>query len=71
MKIDTLKELEKLVQMCNKHGVSDIEVDGIKLKLNGAPDAKNGTTSNDKIETPDQYTDEQILMWSAAQADIG
>lgn len=71
MKIETLKDLEALVKMCNKHGIGDISVDGISMRLNGAPDLKTEQTSgSDKIATPDEFTPEQILMWSSGQTDI-
>lgn len=37
MKIDNLKELSKLIQLCRKTGVDAIEIDGIKLALGQAP----------------------------------
>lgn len=72
MKVDTLKDLEALIKMCNKQGVSDISVDGIVLKLSGEPvtqKAKNGNTqADDKVDAPDEFTPEQILMWSSSVA---
>lgn len=68
MKIETLKELEALVKMCNKHGVADITVDGVTMKLSGEPsEPKNGTNTKDTVQTPDEFTPEQVLMWSAGQ----
>ena len=63
MKIETLKELEALVKMCNKHGVSNIEIDGIKMRLAGAENLKTELPDS-KPSTPDQYSEEDILMWS-------
>lgn len=65
MKIDSLKELEALVKMCNKHGVSNIEIDGIKLKLDGPPELKTELQSNDQSSTAKPFTDEDLLFWSA------
>lgn len=33
MTIQNLKDLEKLIKLCRKHGLVGIEVDGIKLEL--------------------------------------
>jgi hypothetical protein len=65
MKIDSLKELEALVKMCNKHGVSNIEVDNIKLKLDGPPELKTELQSNDQSNTEKLFSDEDLLFWSA------
>lgn len=40
MKVDSLKELKKLIQLCQQTGVRNIEVDGIKMEL-GAPPSKD------------------------------
>lgn len=37
MTIDSLKQLKALIQLCQKEGVTDIEVDGIKLSLGAKP----------------------------------
>lgn len=37
MKIDSLKELEKLVKLCRKTGVTAITVDGISFQLSVLP----------------------------------
>jgi len=66
MKIETLKDLESLVKMCNKHGVRNITVDGISMLLDGPPDLKTEESkAADPIKTPDAYTDEDVLLWSA------
>jgi hypothetical protein len=33
MKIDSLKDLKKLIDLCQKNGVEAIEVDGVKMNL--------------------------------------
>lgn len=67
MKIDNIKDLEAVVKMCNKHGVSSITVDGVTMQLSGPPDLKTEQSlSGDGIKTPDQFTPEQILMWSSS-----
>lgn len=37
MKIDSIKDLTKLVQLCRKTGVLSIKVDGIELTLGAEP----------------------------------
>lgn len=84
MKIENLKELQKLVKLCRKLGIENIEVDGVKLQLAELPkplrrqgksqsipigDNVGSLTETDKIDIP-QLTDEQLLFWSvAAQPD--
>jgi hypothetical protein len=77
VKIETLKDLEKLIKLCRKTGVSAITVDGIELSLS-AQEKPTRTKSNKvvpgtlledtfdpgQIETPDQLTEEQLMMWS-------
>lgn len=36
--ISDLKELEKLLKICRKQGVTDIEVAGVKIKLGDIPE---------------------------------
>lgn len=65
MKIETLKELKALLELCNKQHVREITIDGICMKLEGMPEAPTNTSTNTQIATPDQFTPEEILMWSA------
>lgn len=88
MKIDSLRDLQKVLRLCRKEGVTDITVDGIALHLgplpvkvsnkpiaafSDFPEAQvpvppfNGSTDSviDKIDMPDQLTDEQKLFYSA------
>lgn len=46
MKVDNLKDLKQLIQLCQKQGVSTIKVDGIELTLI-APVAKRATSVPD------------------------
>lgn len=68
MKIDSLKDLEALVKMCNKHGVSNITIDGIIMKLDGPTEA--GKLKTEQPQSENQYTDEQLLMWSAGAGEV-
>lgn len=37
MKIDSLKDLEKLIKLCRKTGIEAIEVEGLKMNLGPTP----------------------------------
>lgn len=66
MKIETIKDLKALLELCNKQHVREITIDGITMKLEGMPEAAPiAAAANDKLITPDQFTPEEILMWSA------
>lgn len=77
MKIETLKDLEKLVKLCRKLGVEAIECDGVRMDL--GPSVPKATRSSSKskkaintseLEAPDRVdtdalTPEQLLYYSA------
>ena len=84
MKLETIKDLEKVIRLCRKLGVDAIKVDGVEFALGREPvKAKasasyktqnlglmpNGITEDTKIEV-EGYTEEQILMWSAQQGEV-
>lgn len=78
MKIENLKDLQKLIQLCRKLGVDAFEVGDIKMNLGPEPIkykaspkqtvqaalAPGGITEDTKIET-DVLTAEQMLFWSS------
>lgn len=80
MKIDTLKDLQKLIQLCKKTGTDHIRVGDVEIwiNFNEAPqtEAKFVNESlplgevgvDTKIQT-DELTPEQLLMWSSAPSD--
>lgn len=64
MKLENIKQIEQLVKLCRKTGVSKITVDGVTIELGEAP-----VTKQEPVETPDNkenpiYTDDDILNWS-------
>lgn len=67
MKVETLKDLKALIQLCRKQGLTRIEVDGVRLELGDAPTslARNAADPQDKIETDKQYSDEDVMLWSS------
>lgn len=78
MKIDNIKDLKKVIQLCRETGVDIIKCDGIELVLGSAP-AKAVKQRNSSvetfssivgpdtpIETPDELTPEQLMFYSAS-----
>lgn len=68
MKIESIRDLSKLIDLCRKKGVLDIAVDGVQLKLGDAPLKRNAASiePDPSIKVEDEYTDEELMMWSAA-----
>lgn len=76
MKIDSIRDLKKLIDLCQKQGVDSIKVDGIELKLGEKPmPVRTQRTSQPKqipfgeitAETAvidNGLTPDQLLMWS-------
>lgn len=60
--IKDLKELEKLLKICRKQGVSDIKWGDVELKLGDLP--RDGTESAEE-SFPVTPTDEELLFWSS------
>jgi len=84
MKLETIKDLEKVIKLCRKLGVDAIKVDGVEFALGREPvRAKasvpyagqelslmpNGITEDTKIEV-EGLTDEQLMFYSAVQGEI-
>lgn len=79
MKIESLKELTKVIQACRKLGVESIKVDNVEFHLGHLPDkpgkteitvgmgkyiVPGGITPDTKIIT-DELTEEQLMFYSA------
>lgn len=60
-----VKELEALIKMLRRHGVSEFEGHGLKMRIDTPlpQQPKNGTT--DKVESEPTLSDEDIMLWSA------
>lgn len=73
MTIDSLNDLKKLIALCRKTGVEIIKVNGIELVLKEQPvkDARRAAKQainqimQDKIDTPDELSPEDLLFYSA------
>jgi hypothetical protein len=64
-----LKELEKLIKLCHNYYVKSIATPEVSLTLESIiPPKEKAKAEETKNETQEpQYTDEDILMWSAGQ----
>jgi hypothetical protein len=64
-----LKELEKLIKLCHKYNVKTISTPEVSLNIESfvanKPKLKAQETIQENQEP--QYTEEDILMWSAGQ----
>lgn len=65
MKIDSIKDLEAVINLCRRKGVTSIEIDNIKLALGEKPERKAIESTEANKEQEPMFTDEQILLWSA------
>lgn len=66
MKIENLKDLKAVLDLCNKQGVRAITIDGIAMQLNGLDKATPVNNAGaPEAETP--VDEEAALFWSANQ----
>ena len=69
MNID-IKNLQKLINLCRKMGVLELELEGTKIKL--SPDAypqKRSKDSKAQEVSEQEFSDDDITFWSASQFD--
>lgn len=65
-----LKDLEKLVKLCHKYSIKTISTPQVSLSIEvlSPPQTKKKADEVVVQEKPEpQYTDEDILLWSAGQ----
>ena len=79
MKIETIKDLDKLMQLCRKRGISAIEVDNIKFNLGVEPVAQKQPQYSPQPQMPtyspggitpdttDGLTEDQLLFYSVSE----
>lgn len=62
-----LKELEKLIKLCHKYNIKTISTPQVSLSIESImpPKHKIKTEETPKEAEEPQYTEEDILMWSA------
>lgn len=44
MKIDTIKQLKSVIELCRKSGIDSIEIDGIKIDFGMSPESASIST---------------------------
>lgn len=70
-----IKELQKIIQLCRKSGVTSIKLEGVELTLSedapapAKPRGKSATKAsapslNDKIALEGELSDEALMYWS-------
>jgi hypothetical protein len=62
-----LKDFEKMLKICRKQGVSDLDFNGIKVKFGEMPKTPLSDSDSDysNIETPDALSPEDLMYYSA------
>lgn len=65
MQIKTIKELDSVLAICRKRGVSSIEIGNVKLHLTDELPTKPNSEQSKEAPSSDLYTEEQILNWSS------
>lgn len=72
--INELKDLEKLLKLCRRQGVSDMEIEGIKFKLGDVPQqVSRGTEAETEGDAENPYsgfperilTNEELMFYSS------
>jgi len=69
--IDSLKDLEKLLKLCRKQGVTKVEFDNVKLELGDLPMARNLNPASDVVDDPykdfpqGELSPEQLMFYSS------
>jgi len=58
-----LKDLDKFLKICRKHGVSEINCDGLGVKFGDLPIRKDDVEQIDEIDT-DALTPEQLMFYA-------
>lgn len=69
-----IKELSKILDVCIKKGVKSLEIDSLKVEFKENVPVKKYTKKSitkDKVETNEELTEEQILLWSSSEMNAG
>jgi hypothetical protein len=69
--IKDLKELEALLTLCRKQGVTELTIGDCSLKLGELPPPKSRKKHKDEAFTSDELTDEQLMFYSAGGPPLG
>lgn len=72
MTIGDIKDLDRLFKLCRKHGIEEMDFQGIKFKLGPEP-IKSKDVNQDEVDTDNPYsnfpdrvlTEEELAFYSA------
>lgn len=65
--VESLKDLEKLLKLLRKQGVTEFKHAGIELRLGDLP-RENEPLEEQENQEPAMLTDEQLIAWSLNEA---
>jgi hypothetical protein len=66
LKIETIKDLKAVADLCRKQGITSINVDGVTMVFGDAPQKTAHTPTDDKIvDETTSYTDDDLIEWSS------
>lgn len=77
MQLPDLKQLDKLIALCRKRGVTVIKIDNMELTLSESAPVKSSKKqdqlpqSSASLFESDTLTDEQLLNWSIMEVPTG
>lgn len=60
-----VKELEQILKVCKKYGVSHYKTPELELTCDTTDSTAPVATGAENLKTESSYTDEDILLWSA------
>ncbi len=63
--INDLKELQALLKLCRKQGVTEIDLNGFLIKFGEMPRKVSGAEETDDDIPTDELTPEQLMFFSA------
>jgi hypothetical protein len=63
--IKDLKDLQSLLKLCRKQGVTEIDVQGLKVRFGDLPIKRDGQEQDDTPDPDMELTPEQLMYFSA------
>lgn len=61
MKLKSLKDLERAIDICRAKGVREITIDGVHMKI----DEPLKPNVQSEVQQDPEYTDDQLATWSS------
>lgn len=69
MKIENLKDLSQIIDLCRKKGIKAITIDGVQIELGDTPPKRTRTKEDaTQPQAETEFTDEQLMFWSSGGA---